>query len=224
MVVAIVALVVAMTGSAVAGPLKTLIAGSSIKKHSIAGNRLINHTLTGQQINLKKLGTVPSAKQAASAKTATSAATAANALELGGQPAAGYLPASKVLRWDFAMNEGDAAHTFTYGPLTFVATCKADGGNTDGELAVTTTESGTNVSEGSGRRARSRDDPEDAGGTPYDVTEQDSSMTDDGNSAEFEAFDPNGEVAIFSTAQTIGVAINTPGAGCRFFGALLNDA
>ncbi len=222
MVVAIVALVVAMTGSAVAGPLKTLIAGSSIKKHSIAGNRLVNHTLTGQQINLKKLGTVPSAKQAASAKTATNAATAANALELGGQPAAGYLPASKVLRWDFAMNKGDAAHTFTYGPLTFVATCKADGGNTDGELAVTTTESGTYVSRepdaepGAGTILN-------AGGTPYNVAEQDTSMTDDGNSAEFEAFDPNGEVAIFSTAQTIGVAINAP-AGCRFFGALLNDA
>jgi hypothetical protein len=88
---------------------------------------------------------------------------------------------------------------------------------------VTTTESGTYVS-------RSPDDePGDgtiltAGGTPYDLTEQDSSITDDGNSAEFEAFDPNGEVAIFSTAQTIGVAINTPGASCRFFGALLNDA
>jgi len=226
MVVAIVALVVAMTGSAVAGPLKKLIAGSSIKKHSIAGNRLVNHTLTGQQINLKKLGTVPAAKQAASAKTATTAAdatTASNALDLGGQPAASYLPASKLLRWNFTMNKGDAAHTFTYGPLTFAATCKADGADTDGELAVSTTESGTYVSRepdaepGTGTILT-------AGGTPYDVTEQDTSMADDGNSAEFEAFDPNGEVAIFSTAQTIGVAINTPGADCRFFGSLLNDA
>src|SRR5579862_499325 len=98
MVVAIVALVVAMTGSAVAGPLKTLISGSSIKKNSIPGNRLVNHTLTGKQINLKKLGTVPKATSAVNASTA---ATATNAGELGGQPAASYLPASKVLRFNF---------------------------------------------------------------------------------------------------------------------------
>jgi hypothetical protein len=229
MVVAIAALVVAMTGSAVAGPLKTLISGSSIKKGSIAGNRLKNHTLTGTQINLKKLGTVPSAKVAASAKTAktatsaTNATTATNAQQLDGQSATSFLPASKVLRWNFTMNKGNAARTFTFGPLTFIATCVADGGNTNAELAVTTTESGTYVSR----------DPDaepgqgtilTAGGTPYNVTEQDTSMTDDGNSAEFEAFDPNNEIAIFSTAQTIGVAINTPRADCRFFGSLLNDA
>lgn len=81
MVVAVIALIVAMTGSAFAGPLETLINGSSIKKHSIPGNRLINHTLTGQQINLSKLGAVPHAGTAASAAHAT---TAANAVKLGG--------------------------------------------------------------------------------------------------------------------------------------------
>jgi hypothetical protein len=226
MVVAIAALVVAMTGSAIAGPIKALINGSSIKKHSIAGNRLANHTLTGAQINLKKLGTVPSAKQAARAKNATNATnatTAANALALGGQPAASYFSASKLLRWNFTMNKGNPAHTFTYGPLTFAATCQADGGNTNAELAVTTSESGTYVSRepdaepGGGTILNS-------GGTPFDITSMDTSMVEDGNSAEFEAFDPNGQIAIFSTAQTIGVAINTPGADCRFFGSLLNDA
>src|SRR5215469_65615 len=88
MVVAIIALVVAMTGSALAGPLQNLIDGSSIKKHSIPGNRIIDHALTGQQIDVSKLGTVPHA---------TSAANAGNAAKLGGQPAAAYLPASKVL-------------------------------------------------------------------------------------------------------------------------------
>ena len=220
MVVAIIALVVAMTGSAVAGPLKTLISGSSIKKNSIPGNRLVNHTVTGKQINLKKLGIVP---KATSAGSATTAATASNALELGGQSAASYLPASKVLRFNFTMNKGDPAHNVAFGPLTFVATCKADSSNTDAELAVMTSEPGTYVSR--------EPDAEPGVGTllnsitsTYNVTEQDTSMPEDGNSAEFEAFDPNKTIAIFSTAQTLGLAINTPGADCRFFGFLVNDA
>lgn len=207
MVVAIVALVVAMTGSAVAGPLKSLIDGSAIKKHSIPGNRMINHTLTAEQIDLSRLGTVPQA---------------GNALRLGGQPASSYLPASKVLRWSFGISKG-RSRQFSWGPLTFTATCKADTTKTDGELAVSTSEPGTYVS-------REPDAEPGAGmvltttSMTYNVTEQDTAMPNDGNSSEFEAFDPQRKLAVFSTAQTIGVAINTPGADCRFFGFLVNDA
>lgn len=210
MVVAIVALVVAMTGSAIAGPLKTVIDGSSIKKHSIPGNRLIDHTLTGQQIDVSKLGTVPSA---------------ANALKLGGRPAASYLAASKLLRWDFKMNIGNAPHTLTFGPLKFIASCTQDGANTDAALTVKTTEKGTYVS------WDTLDEPNSTNSAiinptskPYFITGQDTAMPDDGNSQSFEAFDPAGKLAIFSTAETLGVAINTPGADCRFFGYLVNDA
>lgn len=59
MVVALIALVVALGGTAVAAG---LVNGDSlISQHSLSGNRLRNHTLTGKQINLRKLGTVPSA-------------------------------------------------------------------------------------------------------------------------------------------------------------------
>jgi hypothetical protein len=75
MAVALLALVVAITGTAVAAT--KLVSGDSlIKPASLSGNRLHNHTLTGTQINLSKLGTVPSAKQAGTAATATLAKNA----------------------------------------------------------------------------------------------------------------------------------------------------
>lgn len=63
MVVALLALVFATAGTAVAAT--KLVSGDKlIKKHSLSGNRLRNHTLTGKQINLAKLGKVPSALSA----------------------------------------------------------------------------------------------------------------------------------------------------------------
>ena len=75
MVVAVTALVVATSGTAVAA--SQLVNGDHlIRKNSLSGNRLHNHTLTGLQIRLSELGTVPNAK---------------NADELGGKPASSYL-------------------------------------------------------------------------------------------------------------------------------------
>jgi hypothetical protein len=50
-----------------------------IKKGSLSGDRLRNHTVTGKQINLGKLGKVPNARQADSAIRATDATGATNA-------------------------------------------------------------------------------------------------------------------------------------------------
>jgi hypothetical protein len=75
MVVALIALVFAMSGSAMAAV--HLVSGDSlIKKGSLSGNRLRAHAVTGTQINLAKLGKVPSATQADTATNATHAATA----------------------------------------------------------------------------------------------------------------------------------------------------
>jgi hypothetical protein len=83
MVVASVALIVALGGTAFAGPLahlaKLVNGDSLIKKGTLSGNRLRNHTLTATQINLSELGVVPSAAAATNARFATSAATATNA-------------------------------------------------------------------------------------------------------------------------------------------------
>jgi hypothetical protein len=61
MVVALVALVAALGGTAYAAG---QINGNSIQKQSIGGGKLKKQTLTGYQINAKKLGTVPSAERA----------------------------------------------------------------------------------------------------------------------------------------------------------------
>jgi hypothetical protein len=78
MAVAVAALVVALGGTASAafGPFK---GDTLIKKHSLSGNRLKNGTITGAQINLRRLGTVPNATTAVTATHATTADTATHA-------------------------------------------------------------------------------------------------------------------------------------------------
>jgi hypothetical protein len=61
LVVSIVALVVALAGTAYAAG---RINGGSIVKQSIGGGKLKHKTITGFQVNLQKLGTVPAAKKA----------------------------------------------------------------------------------------------------------------------------------------------------------------
>jgi hypothetical protein len=60
MVVAIVALVAALGGTAYAAG---QINGNSIQKQSIGGGKLKKHTLTGYQVNTAKLGEVPLARR-----------------------------------------------------------------------------------------------------------------------------------------------------------------
>ena len=96
MLVAVLALVIAASGTAIAAT--SLTNGDNlIKKDSLSGNRLRGHSVTGKQIDLSKLGTVPAASDAATAGAATTAAratTATNAENLGGSPPSAYLSAS----------------------------------------------------------------------------------------------------------------------------------
>jgi hypothetical protein len=62
MVVAIIALIAALGGTAYAAQ---SINGGSIQKQSIGAGKLKHKTLTGYQINTNKLGVLPSAKRAA---------------------------------------------------------------------------------------------------------------------------------------------------------------
>jgi hypothetical protein len=64
MVVSIVALIVALAGTAYAAQ---TINGGAIKKQTIGGGKLKKKTLTGFQINTSKLGVVPAAKRASHA-------------------------------------------------------------------------------------------------------------------------------------------------------------
>ena len=62
MVVAVLALIVALAGTAYAAQ---TINGGAIKKQTIGAGKLKHKTLTGYQINTNKLGVVPSANRAA---------------------------------------------------------------------------------------------------------------------------------------------------------------
>jgi hypothetical protein len=89
LIVAVVALVCALTGTAWAALgknsvgskqlKKNAVTTAKIKKEAITANKVKKHSLTGQDIDLAKLGTVPSASTSATATNATNAVNATNA-------------------------------------------------------------------------------------------------------------------------------------------------
>lgn len=135
MVVAIVALVVAASGTAVAA--SRLVNGDSlIRRDSLSGNRLRNATVTGKQIRLSSLGEVPSAK------------TAANAEALGGHPASAYALGSSTVTSSglVTASGGQTVKMASFGPFTVSLTCNDDGGGTfDAEVDVVSTTSNSEV-------------------------------------------------------------------------------
>ena len=81
MIVALIALVVATTGTGYAAmnlPKKS-VGTKQLKPNSVTGAKVKNRTLTGKDINLAKLGTVPDAAHANVADSATTANTANSA-------------------------------------------------------------------------------------------------------------------------------------------------
>jgi hypothetical protein len=109
MIVAVLALVTAASGTAVAAG--HLTAGDKlIKKHSLSGNRLRNGTITGKQLDLAQLGKVPSATAADHATTADQATSATTA---------GSASLSRVVYQSTTVPFSDS------GPVAGTATCPA---------------------------------------------------------------------------------------------------
>src|SRR5262249_16376998 len=88
MAVALTALGISMTGTAVAAV--AMSGDKVIKVGTLSGNRLRNHTVTGKQVDLNQLGVVPTAAHAGKAANATHALTADDASNLAGIPASSY--------------------------------------------------------------------------------------------------------------------------------------
>ena len=76
-VVAYLALFFAIGGGAFAIAKSTKINGAKLKKRSVPASKLKKHTITGAEVDLGKLGTVPSASTAKTADSAGSAAQVA---------------------------------------------------------------------------------------------------------------------------------------------------
>ncbi len=78
-IVAYLALILAVGGGTFAVAKKgggKKINGAKLKKRSVPAGKLKKHTITGNEVNLNKLGKVPSAKAADTAGSATSAGSA----------------------------------------------------------------------------------------------------------------------------------------------------
>ncbi len=148
MAVAVTALVVAASGTAVAAGLVT--GDNLIRPRSLSGNRLRNHSVTGLQVAAGTLGKVPRAKKAdqafvagssenaVNAQDAQSATNARNASTLGGQPPSSFLPATDRVGTNglvkVAAGSGPVT-LFTFGPFSVSMTCTRSGSTTS--LAVT---------------------------------------------------------------------------------------
>ena len=114
-------------------PAQRVDGDSLIKKGSLSGNRLRDRTLTGLQIKVSSLGTVPTAK---------------NAEELGGRPPSAYLGGggggSQIGTNGVVKTAGSANGTkvtlFTSGPFTVTMTCTDDGTETSSEIDASSSE------------------------------------------------------------------------------------
>jgi hypothetical protein len=148
LVISIVALILAASGTAVAA--RHLVSGDSlIRKHSLSGDRLRNNTITGQQIKLSSLGQVPSAK---------------NATSLGGHAASAFVLASDQIRSGLVTaSTGQTVKLASFGPFTLSLQCNDDGsGAVDAAVMVTSTTSGSEVF-GSALTAGMPEEIDDAG-------------------------------------------------------------
>jgi hypothetical protein len=131
LVVAVIALVVATSGTAFAAG--QLVSGDTlIKKDSLSGDRLRTDSVTGKQIKLGSLGQVPKAKDAA---------------ELGGHPASFFISGGSggsggssggTRSGLVTANGGQTVTLGSFGPFTVSLKCNDDGSGTfDAEIDVT---------------------------------------------------------------------------------------
>jgi hypothetical protein len=210
MVVALLALVVALSGTAVAAGLMT--GDNLIRPRSLSGNRLRNHSVTGLQVAARTLAKVPSAKKADQAFVAGSAENAVNAQDaqfatnarnastLGGQPPSSFLPAANRVGTNGLIKVaagGGPVTLFTFGPFTVTMTCTKSGSNTSLTVGASSAEANSIVDSANQIPGRLNVSP----GTSAAASKSAAGI-------DFEA--PSGAEAIFSAAD----GVNSLGTDC----------
>jgi hypothetical protein len=169
MIVAVIALVLALTGTAFAALGKNSVGSRQLKSKSVTtgkiannavnGAKVANGSLTGQDINLSALGTVP---------TATSAASAGNAGTVGGHAAS--CPANTILIrgvcFDSSSN-GEAPNV-----TTAAERCAAKGGYLPTPMELYSAKGVLNLGTGVGTDKQFTDSyySENSGGSYYTIT------------------------------------------------------
>jgi hypothetical protein len=208
MAVAMLALFVALSGSAYAGvklsknsvtnrAIKNgAVTSKKIKKRTITASNIRNNTLTGNQINESTLGAVPEAAKVA------------------GIAGADVVTKQHVVQFNVASNRGDAPKTLaTFGPFTLTGRCEVSGGLTDAFIDITTSANGTYA----------------YGDSDFNVGETNQWISYTGFGAGERSFTTNepyfldpasGLSALDGDGQPVGVWVGFPGADCRFVGTL----
>ena len=138
---------------------KNSVGTKQLKNGSVTGKKVAANTLTGANINVSTLGSVPNATHAANADNAAhatsadNATTASKAISLGGIGPSGFVPASKFFSSGLVQLNPEETTTeavlITDGPLSLVGVCSVDGvGYAVGDVLIATTEDNTTWSNG----------------------------------------------------------------------------
>jgi hypothetical protein len=124
LLISVLALFVALGGTVYAASSK--INGNTIKTGSIPGNRLKKHSVTGTQINLAKLGTVPNATNSTNSTSSTNATNAANLAGLGRFR-------TTISPSGTSEESANVVTLYSDGPLSLVGKCWMHGPDIEGE-------------------------------------------------------------------------------------------
>ena len=143
MAVAFVALLAALSGTAVALPGKNTVDSGDIKKgnvknsdlgrNAVTSGKVKNNTLTGSDINESKLGKVPSAT---SADTAATAANAANAVNANRAASAGGVDGR--IPFLVKLSAGESKTIAENGAVSLVVECSTGAGTDRGRILAAT--------------------------------------------------------------------------------------
>jgi hypothetical protein len=198
LVVASVALIAALSGTAIGLPGKNTVDSGDIKNNSVKGKDVAEGSLAA----------VPNAS---------------NAGTLGGKPASSFAQASQlaalanedqVLSLAGAMDTGDPAEVLdVWGPFTFTATCIENMGVIQGLVTISTTAQNGFVD------AQFNDTDFDAGETVMFMENVNAVANSIVNTDNIRLWDADSEFSLATGPDShFAVMINTAGAECRFTG------
>jgi hypothetical protein len=160
MAVAFIALLAALSGTAVALPGKNTVDSGDLKKNSVTspdiakgavktadiarnavtGAKVRNNSLSGNDVNESTLGKVPSATNADNAANAANAANAVNAANANRAATAGAVDGRTPFL--IKLGAGQTQTIASHGPISIVAECLSTGGNDIVRLLGASTQDG----------------------------------------------------------------------------------
>ncbi len=143
-VVAYLALFLALSGGAIAVAGGTKINGSKLKKRSVTGKKLERHTITGTEVNLNKLGKVPSAKAADTATTAGTANVAGGLATMTAFKSTKITSSAKGANFKAASEAAQPVQLYEDSHFSLYAKCFIDeaGAQLNGVLYIATKQNG----------------------------------------------------------------------------------